>query len=59
LAAALLVTWIAAREGRMPSLRMPAWRLRPVAFGAAASVVILIASVAAPTASEVFFYFQF
>jgi hypothetical protein len=58
-AAALLLTWIASREGWLPALRMPAWRLRPIAFGAAASAVVLIASVAAPTAGEVFFYFQF
>jgi alginate O-acetyltransferase complex protein AlgI len=58
-AAALLLTWIAARERWLPSIRVPAWRLRPVAFGAAASMVILVASIAAPTASEVFFYFQF
>jgi D-alanyl-lipoteichoic acid acyltransferase DltB (MBOAT superfamily) len=60
-AAALLLTWIASREGWLRALRtsLPAWRPRPVALGAAASLVILIASVAAPTASEVFFYFQF
>jgi alginate O-acetyltransferase complex protein AlgI len=58
-AAALLLTWIASREGWLPALRMPAWRLRPIAFGAAVSAVVLIASVAAPTAGEAFFYFQF
>ena len=58
-AAALLVTWIASREGWLPALRMPSWRLRPVALGVAASIAIVVASAAAPQGNEVFFYFQF
>jgi len=33
--------------------------VRPVAFGAAASVAILFVSVLAPGGTEAFFYFQF
>ena len=58
-AAALLLTWIASREGWWPSLRIPATRLRPVALGAAASIAIVVASAAAPQGNETFFYFQF
>jgi hypothetical protein len=58
-AVALLFTWIASRQGWWPPLRMPTWRLRPVALGAAASIAIVVASAAAPEGNEVFFYFQF
>lgn len=58
-AAALLLTWIAARQGWWPALRMPTWRLRPVALGIAASIAIVVASAAAPQGNEAFFYFQF
>jgi alginate O-acetyltransferase complex protein AlgI len=58
-AAALLSAWLVSRHGAWPRLRLPAGGLRPIAFGAAASVVILVASVAAPEGSEAFFYFQF
>jgi len=58
-AVALLCTWIASRYGWWPRLRMPAGPLRPIAFGAAASVVVMVATVAAPAGREVFFYFQF
>jgi alginate O-acetyltransferase complex protein AlgI len=58
-AVALLFTWIASRQGWWPALRMPTWRLRPVALGAAASIAIVVASAAAPEGNEVFFYFQF
>jgi alginate O-acetyltransferase complex protein AlgI len=58
-AAALLLTWIASREGWWPSLRMPSTRLRPIVLGAAASIVIVVASAAAPQGNETFFYFQF
>ncbi|HJW48319.1 MAG TPA: MBOAT family O-acyltransferase, partial [Candidatus Limnocylindria bacterium] len=58
-AAALLLTWIASREGWWPALQMPKWRLRPVAVGVAASVAIVVASAAAPQGNEAFFYFQF
>ena len=58
-AAALLLTWIASREGWWPTVRLPKWRSRPVALGAAASIAIVVASAAAPQGNEVFFYFQF
>jgi alginate O-acetyltransferase complex protein AlgI len=58
-AAALLLTWIVSREGWWPVLRMPTWRLRPVALGAAASIAIVLATAAAPQGNETFFYFQF
>jgi alginate O-acetyltransferase complex protein AlgI len=58
-AVALLSTWLVSRYGAWPRLRLPAGGLRPIAFGAAASVVIVVASVAAPEGSETFFYFQF
>jgi alginate O-acetyltransferase complex protein AlgI len=59
MAAALLLTWIASREGWWPNLRIPTTRLRPVALGAAASIAIVVASAAAPQGNETFFYFQF
>jgi D-alanyl-lipoteichoic acid acyltransferase DltB (MBOAT superfamily) len=58
-AVALLSTWLLSRHGSWPRLPMPAGGLRPIAFGAAASLVIVVASVAAPEGSETFFYFQF
>jgi alginate O-acetyltransferase complex protein AlgI len=58
-AVALLLTWIASREGWWPALRMPTWRLRPVALGTAVSIAIVLASAAAPQGNETFFYFQF
>ena len=58
-AAALLLTWIVSREGWWPKLRLPSWRMRPVALGAAAGVAIVIATAAAPQGNETFFYFQF
>jgi alginate O-acetyltransferase complex protein AlgI len=60
-ATALLLAWIASREGWSTSLRisMPAWRLRPVALGVAASIAIVVATAAAPQGNEAFFYFQF
>jgi alginate O-acetyltransferase complex protein AlgI len=57
-AAALLFTWMAAR-GQLPAVRVPLPRLGPIAVGAAASAVIVVASLAAPAGSEAFFYFQF
>jgi alginate O-acetyltransferase complex protein AlgI len=59
IAIALLATWLVSRYGFRPRIAFPAGRLRPVAFGAAASLVILFASIAAPGEREVFFYFQF
>ena len=59
LAVALLSCWQVSRLGWWPQVRMPAGLLRPALLGAAASIVIVIASVAAPAASEAFFYFQF
>ena len=59
IAVALLATWLVSRYGLWPQLRVPSGRLRPIAFGAAASVAILFASVAAPGGTEAFFYFQF
>jgi len=59
IAVALLATWLVSRYARWPRIAVPAGRLRPVAFGAAASLTIVFASVAAPGATEVFFYFQF
>jgi alginate O-acetyltransferase complex protein AlgI len=58
-AVALIFTWLASRYGWWPQVRMPAGRLRPVALGAAASLVIMVATVAAPAGREAFFYFQF
>jgi alginate O-acetyltransferase complex protein AlgI len=58
-AIALVGTWLVSRYGRWPQLRIPAGGLRPIAFGAAAAGVILVASVAAPAGTEAFFYFQF
>jgi alginate O-acetyltransferase complex protein AlgI len=58
-AIALLSAWLLSRHGAWPRLHVPAGGLRPVAFGAAASLLILVASVAAPEGSETFFYFQF
>jgi D-alanyl-lipoteichoic acid acyltransferase DltB (MBOAT superfamily) len=57
-AAALLLTWQASREG-WTALRVTMPRLGPVAVGAAASAVVVIASLAAPAGSDAFFYFQF
>ena len=59
IAVVLLATWLVSLHARWPQVRMPAGNLRPIAFGATASLVILIASVAAPAGSEAFFYFQF
>jgi alginate O-acetyltransferase complex protein AlgI len=60
LTVALIATWLVSRQGwTWPQIRMPAGRLRPITFGAAASLVIVLASVAAPAGSEAFFYFQF
>ena len=59
IAVALLCTWLVSRHGWWPRLRLPAGRLRPIAFGAAASAVVMVATVAAPAGREVFFYFQF
>ena len=59
IAIALIATWLVSRYDRWPRLRMPAGVLRPIAFGAAASIAIVFASVAAPAGTEVFFYFQF
>jgi len=56
-AAALMLTWLTSR--RAWSVRVPLPRLSPIAWGAAASTVIVIASLAAPAGSEAFFYFQF
>jgi hypothetical protein len=58
-AVALIAIWLVSRSGRWPRLRIPVGGLRPVAFGAAASIAILFVSVAAPGQTEVFFYFQF
>jgi alginate O-acetyltransferase complex protein AlgI len=59
IAVALLGTWLISRHWGWPRVRVPAGAFRPVAFGAAAGVAVLFASVAAPGATEVFFYFQF
>jgi D-alanyl-lipoteichoic acid acyltransferase DltB (MBOAT superfamily) len=59
IAIALIATWLVSRYRLWPEVRMPSGALRPIAFGAAASVVILVASVAAPAGSEAFYYFQF
>jgi len=57
-AAALLLTWLASRrEWAALPVTMP--RLGPIALGAAASAVVVIASLAAPAGSDAFFYFQF
>jgi alginate O-acetyltransferase complex protein AlgI len=60
--AGLLLTWIASRDGWWSRLRIPVprlGRLGPVGIGAAASLAIVIASVALPAGSDAFFYFQF
>jgi alginate O-acetyltransferase complex protein AlgI len=57
MAAALLLTWLASRRGLTVPVTMP--RLSPIAVGAAASAVVVIASLAAPAGSDAFFYFQF
>jgi D-alanyl-lipoteichoic acid acyltransferase DltB (MBOAT superfamily) len=60
--AALLLTWIASRDGWSTRIRIPApglVRLGPVGIGAAASLAIVLASVAVPAGSDAFFYFQF
>ncbi len=59
IAVALLGTWLISRHWGWPRVQFPAGTLRPFAFGAVASLVIVFASVAAPAATEVFFYFQF
>src|SRR5438477_2939867 len=59
IAIALIATWLVSRHGLWPRVRMPSGALRPVMFGAAASLAIVFASVAAPAGSEAFFYFQF
>jgi D-alanyl-lipoteichoic acid acyltransferase DltB (MBOAT superfamily) len=60
LAVALIVTWLVSRNGwTRPKVGLPAGRLRPILLGAAASFVIVIASLTAPAQSEAFFYFQF
>ena len=56
-AAALLLTWTASRREWTLPVTMP--RLSPIALGAAASAVVVIASLAAPAGSDAFFYFQF
>jgi D-alanyl-lipoteichoic acid acyltransferase DltB (MBOAT superfamily) len=58
LAAALLLTWLVSR-GERPAVRVTMPRLSPIALGAAASAVVVVASLAAPAGSEAFFYFQF
>jgi alginate O-acetyltransferase complex protein AlgI len=58
-ASALLFTWTVSRARWWPALRTPTWRLRPVAFGVAASIAIVVASAAAPQGNDAFFYFQF
>ena len=58
-AVGLIAAWLASRYGLWPRVTLPAWRLRPIAIGLAASLVVVIASVAAPSGSEAFFYFQF
>jgi D-alanyl-lipoteichoic acid acyltransferase DltB (MBOAT superfamily) len=57
--AALLLTWLASREGWTTRISIPVPRLGPVGVGAAASIAIVIASVALPAGSDAFFYFQF
>jgi len=59
IAVVLIAIWLVSRHERWPALRVPGRTLRPIAFGAAASIAILVASVAAPTSTEAFFYFQF
>jgi alginate O-acetyltransferase complex protein AlgI len=58
-ASALLFAWTVSRARWWPALRTPTWRLRPVAFGVAASIAIVVASAAAPQGNDAFFYFQF
>lgn len=58
-AVGLVVVTLLARRGWSLSLPLPAGPARPVAYGAAAALVLLVASVAAPHASEAFIYFQF
>jgi alginate O-acetyltransferase complex protein AlgI len=58
LAAALLLTWLVSR-GERSAVRVTMPRLSPIALGAAASAVVVVASLAAPAGSEAFFYFQF
>jgi hypothetical protein len=38
---------------------LPGGQARPALFGAAAAVVLVFASITAPTASQAFIYFQF
>jgi alginate O-acetyltransferase complex protein AlgI len=59
IAVALVATWLVSRQQRWPRVSLPAGRMRPVALGAAASFVVLLASVAAPAGSAAFYYFQF
>jgi len=57
-AAGLLLTWLASRR-QWAALPVTMPRLGPIALGAAASAVVVIASLAAPAGSDAFFYFQF
>ena len=59
IATALLAAWLISRHQLWPRLQVPAGRLQPVAIGAAAALVVVVASVAAPAGSEAFIYFQF
>jgi len=58
-AVALLIATGLARSGWTLRAPVPRGRLRPVVYGAATAVVVLVASVVAPTGREAFIYFQF
>jgi alginate O-acetyltransferase complex protein AlgI len=55
----LVVVSLAGRLGWRVSLPLPGGQARPVLFGAAAALVLVFASITAPTASQAFIYFQF
>jgi alginate O-acetyltransferase complex protein AlgI len=59
IAVVLLAMWLASRYELRPRVSLPAGPFRPIAIGAAASAVIVVASIALPTYRETFFYFQF
>jgi len=54
----LIVSLAGRRRWRLP-IAGPRRQLRPALLGATAAFVILFASIAAPTASQAFIYFQF
>jgi len=56
---ALLVATLVTRRGWTVRLPLPTGWARPIFYGAAAALVILVGSITAPTGREAFIYFQF